>query len=301
MLGVRNSLHPAGGAGLGKNCYPWPMALTTRLLACGNGWSVRDVVCTSGPRDHTFVEEHGAFSIALVTDGTFQYRTRQGSALMAPGSLLLGNAGACFECGHLHGRGDRCLAFHFSPQLFESVSTAIPGTRRVQFTAPRLPPLTSLARIMADAQSMRDQGGEPDEYQEVAIRLADCAVAALSESARTRRSPTARDEQRVAQALRWIETHENAPASIDALATEVATSAFHFLRIFDQVIGVTPGQYVLRRRLHRAATRLRGSGETVAAVALESGFDDLSTFNRQFRRAFGLTPSAYRARRAATL
>ena len=102
-------------------------------------------------------------------------------------------------------------------------------------------------------------------------------------------------------AQRWIETHENAPASIDALAAEVATSAFHFLRIFDQVIGVTSGQYLLRRRLHRAATRLRGSGETVAAVALESGFDDLSTFNRQFQRAFGLTPSAYRARRAATL
>ena len=190
---------------------------------------------------------------------------------------------------------------HTSPQLFESISTVIPGTSRIEFTAPRLPPLTSLARIMADVQSMRDQGGKPDEYEEAAIRLTGCAVAALSESAHSRRSPAARDERRVAQTLRWIEAHGNAPASIDTLAAEVAISTFHVLRIFDQVVGVTPGQYLLRRRVHQAATRLRGSGETIVAVALESGFDDFSSFNRQFRRAFGLTPSSYRAQRAATL
>jgi len=55
---------------------------------------------------------------------------------------------------------------------------------------------------------------------------------------------------------------------------------------------------MLRTRLHRAAVKLRRSSDTIAAVALDCGFDDLSTFNRQFRRATGLTPSAYRARRA---
>jgi AraC family transcriptional regulator len=276
------------------------MALTTRLLACGNGWSVREVVCTSGPQDRTFVEEHGAFSIALVTEGAFQYRTTQGAALMVPGSLLLGNAGSSFECGHSHGRGDRCLAFHLSPQLLECISAAVPGTRRMEFTAVRVPPLTSIARIIADVESMRDQGGEPDEYEEAAIRLAGCAVAALSDSSRSSRSPTGRDERRVSQALRWIEARGLAPVSIDALAAEVAMSQFHFLRVFEQVVGVTPGQYLLRRRLHRAATRLRQSGESIAAVALECRFEDLSTFNRQFRRAFGLTPGAYRAGPAAT-
>jgi hypothetical protein len=53
-------------------------------------------------------------------------RTVQGSALMTPGSLLPGNDGACFECGHPHSRGDRCLACHFSPEVFESVVAAIP-------------------------------------------------------------------------------------------------------------------------------------------------------------------------------
>ena len=68
-----------------------------------------DVVCTFGPRDPCHMGQHSAYGIALVTDGNFRYRTAQGSALMTPGSLLLGNEGACFECGHQHARGDRCL------------------------------------------------------------------------------------------------------------------------------------------------------------------------------------------------
>src|SRR5579863_3482727 len=140
MLRLGNQDKRADARTLGKNCYPSGMPLSAKLLASGNGWRVSDVVCTSGPRDPSYVEQHSAYSIALVTDGNFQYRTAQGSALMTPGSLLLGNEGACYECGHQHTRGDRCLAFHFSPELFESLVAAVPGVRRMTLRAPRLPP-----------------------------------------------------------------------------------------------------------------------------------------------------------------
>ena len=75
------------------------MALGIELLASGPGWSVRDVVCDYGPHDHAFIEQHAETAISAVTRGSFQYRTRAGSAVLVPGSLLLGNAGNCFECG----------------------------------------------------------------------------------------------------------------------------------------------------------------------------------------------------------
>jgi AraC family transcriptional regulator len=275
------------------------MPLSTTLLASGTGWRVTDVICTSGPRDPCHVEQHGAYSIALVTDGNFQYRTAQGSALMTPGSLLLGNAGACFECGHQHTRGDRCLAFHFSPELFESVVAAVPGSRQMTLAAPRLPPVPSVLASLAAAQALRDTGGSQEEFREMALRLAAAVRAALNEHApASGRAPTSRDERRVAAALRRIEAHRGAGLSLDELACGSAVSTCHFLRIFEQVVGVTPGQYMLRMRLRRAAVRLRRTADTVAAVALDCGFDDLSTFNRQFRRAVGLTPAAYRARRS---
>ena len=74
-------------------------------------------------------------------------------------------------------------------------------------------------------------------------------------------------------------------------------SSYHFLRVFRQVVGLTPYQYLLRLRLHRAALRLRRTTEPVSAVAFESGFGDLSTFNRRFRRVIGVSPLLYRARR----
>jgi AraC family transcriptional regulator len=272
------------------------MPLSTTVLASDTGWRVTDVICTSGPRDASYVEQHGAYSIALVTEGNFQYRTAQGSALMTPGSLLLGNEGACFECGHQHTRGDRCLAFHFSPELFESVVAAVPGSRQMTLTAPRLPPVPSVLASLAAAQALRDAGGSKEEFREMALRLAAAVRAALNENApASRRAPTSRDERRVAAALRRIEAHRGAGLSLDELACGSAVSACHFLRIFEQVVGVTPGQYMLRMRLRHAAVRLRRTGDTVAAVALDCGFDDLSTFNRQFRRAVGLTPAAYRA------
>jgi AraC family transcriptional regulator len=273
------------------------MPLAAKLLASGNGWRVSDVVCTSGPRDPCYVEQHGAYSIALITNGNFKYRTVQGTALMTPGSLMLGNEGACFECGHQHSRGDRCLAFHFSPEALESVVTAIPGARRLELTAPRLPPVPSVLAVLAAAQALRDEGGSADEFRELALRLAGAVYTALNQDwSASPRPPTRRDERRVAVALSRIEGEQDARIKVDDLAAEAAVSVFHFLRIFERVVGVTPGQYMLRTRLQRAAVRLRRSNDAIAAVALDCGFEDLSTFNRQFRRMTGLTPGAYRTR-----
>jgi AraC family transcriptional regulator len=73
------------------------MTLTTHVLASGSGWTVTDTVCTAGPRDRVFEEVHGTTCIGAVVEGTFQYRTESGRAVLAPGGMILGNAGACFE------------------------------------------------------------------------------------------------------------------------------------------------------------------------------------------------------------
>src|SRR5260221_5616439 len=88
---------------------------SSRVLASGDGWSVSDVICTSGPRDRAFEEQHSAVSVSVVVAGTFQYRSRCGRELLSPGSLLLGNEGQSYECAHEHGTGDRCLPSFYSP------------------------------------------------------------------------------------------------------------------------------------------------------------------------------------------
>ncbi|MGE5146665.1 MAG: AraC family transcriptional regulator, partial [Candidatus Eiseniibacteriota bacterium] len=96
-----------------------------RVVAAGAGWRVTDVRCGAGPDDRPYEESHDIACIAAVTGGVFQYRSTLGGAVFAPGALLLGNSGTCFECRHEHSTGDRCLAFHFTPECLETIMTAV--------------------------------------------------------------------------------------------------------------------------------------------------------------------------------
>lgn len=271
----------------------------SQTLASGPGWRVRDIVCTAGPRDRPFEEQHQAVCIAAVTQGTFQYRSTQGMALLVPGAVLLGNDGGCFECGHEHAIGDRCLSFHFTPGYWESVTAEVPGARTGGFTIPRLPPMPSLIPLIATLEAA-SRDGDVRALEELALRFAGAVTSALTGAKRATRRPSQRDERRISDAVRRIEAQAHEPSeqrlSLAALARQAAMSPYHFLRTFRQVVGMTPHQFVLRTCLHQAAVRLRRSDESISAIAFEAGFNDLSTFNRRFRRVMGVKPSAYRTR-----
>ncbi|MBX6368632.1 MAG: helix-turn-helix transcriptional regulator, partial [Rhodospirillales bacterium] len=232
--------------------------------------------------------------IAAVTAGTFQYRSSRGAAVFVPGALLLGEYGTCFECGHEHAAGDRCLAFHYAPEHFEAVVASVPGVRRMSFLSPCLPPMPQFARLFAESEAARD-AGDAAAFEELAFRLAGAVVATQSGASRPSRAPNAEDVRRVTASVRRIEASVEQGSTLTALAREVAMSPYHFLRVFRSVVGMTPYQFVLHTRLHRAAVQLRCSDEPVSAIAFDVGFNDLSTFNRRFRSVMGATPSAYRA------
>ncbi|HEV2504358.1 MAG TPA: AraC family transcriptional regulator [Mesorhizobium sp.] len=269
------------------------MSQQVRILAKGAGWSAADIVCTATVGERPFEEEHGSFCIAVVTRGTFCYRTRQGTAVMTPGALLLGNARACFECGHEHSNGDHCLSFQFSPEMLEEVLADVPGAKHCEFDAPNLPARPVLAALLVDAEvACRD--GDADELEEVALRLAGATATMLTGLPGRPAKISQRDEKRIADAIRLIEGRGDEHLSLSELADRAATSPYHFLRSFRTIVGVTPYQFLLRTRLHRAAVRLRLTTAAVSEIAFEAGFGDLSTFNRRFRRVMGQTPSGYR-------
>jgi AraC family transcriptional regulator len=276
------------------------VTIEVQTLAAGPGWWVRDVACTAGPRDRPFEERHESVCIAAVAQGTFQYRSTAGEALLAPGAVLLGNYGHCFECGHAHGVGDHCMSVQMTPEHWEGIVAAVPGARTTTFALPRLPPLACLEpRIASLVAARRDRDGA--EIEELALDFAGAVASALRGTASRGRAPSPQVERRISDTVRRIEAEEpGAPPgqrSLAALAREAGLSPYHFLRVFRQVVGMTPHQYVLRTRMHRAAVRLRLSDDPVSAIAFDAGFNDLSTFNRRFRRIMGANPTAYRARR----
>ncbi|HMD49547.1 MAG TPA: AraC family transcriptional regulator [Bryobacteraceae bacterium] len=269
-----------------------------RRIAQGPGWSVSDVVCTSGPRDRVFEEQHAGFSIAIVVAGTFQYRSSCGRELMAPGSLLLGNPGQCFECGHEHGQGDRCVSFYFAPEYFETLAEDC-GWRggRPVFRALRLPAAREFAWLTAQACAglTRPCDAAPD-WEALGIRLAARAIRMHRDAPSDAGSSPPSAAARVTRALRSIEQQFDASLNLRTLAQRAGLSPYHFLRTFERLTGLTPHQYLLRWRLREAATRLTLLSSKIVDIALDSGFADVSNFNRAFRKEFGASPREYRSR-----
>ena len=232
-------------------------------------------------------------AIAVIREGSFLYRSEQGRSVMYPGALLLGNAGACFECGHDHGTGDRCLSFHFSRPYFAEIAAAVTGSSRFRFPTTMLPALRKLAGLVVKVEAGCGEDSAL-RMEELSIALAGGVLTTLAGNVPRVASPPARDRQRLSDAVRHIEEHADMPLALGDLAQVARMSRYHFLRTFRQTLGVTPYQLLLNLRLRRAATALKTSAAPIAEVAFTAGFGDLSTFNARFRNVTGMTPQAFR-------
>jgi len=82
---------------------------------------------------------------------------------------------------------------------------------------------------------------------------------------------------------------------VEALARASHLSPAHFSREFRRTFGETPHQYLLTRRLARAAALLRTTDRSVAEICLDVGLTSVGSFTTSFKRNFGKTPTAYRA------
>ena len=137
-----------------RSWTPPDEALLKRTLAAGDGWSLHEIVCRAGPSDRPFEERHDGFSVSAVVGGNFTYRSDAGYGLLYPGALLLGNNGSCFECGHAHGIGDRCISLNVCEEQFSEIAAATTSTSRFRFSAPSLPPSPKALPIIAQMEAL---------------------------------------------------------------------------------------------------------------------------------------------------
>ena len=84
------------------------------------------------------------------------------------------------------------------------------------------------------------------------------------------------------------------PLDVDDLAAAAGLSRAHFSREFRRTFGESPHVYLLTRRLERAATLLRITDRSVADICFSVGLQSVGSFTTSFKRAYGVTPTAYR-------
>ena len=100
--------------------------------------------------------------------------------------------------------------------------------------------------------------------------------------------------RRLALATDFMEANLGHKTTLEHIATAACLSVHHFKREFKLLYGVTPHRHLFLKRIERAMYLLRGSSQTIAEVAEASGFENTSSFIRQFRRFSGFTPGQFR-------
>lgn len=106
--------------------------------------------------------------------------------------------------------------------------------------------------------------------------------------------------EKARQILKFIEQHYSEPLSIQKMAEASGFSQSHFMKFFKQTFGTSFTGYLNTYRLTMASRLLLASEDNILTVAADTGFENLSYFNRMFKRRFGVTPGQFRKRETAT-
>ncbi len=250
--------------------------------------SVSQFRCSAGPDDTPFVERHGCHSVSYVRKGSFGCHSRGRFFELVAGSILVGHPGDEYVCTHDHVCGDECLSFFLGPELVEAIGDRAEAWRIG--SAPPLPELMVLGELAQAAADGRSDIGLDEVGQVFASRFVEMVSGRPREPVAT----AARDRRRAVESALWIDAHSHQEIDLEQAAGQAGVSPFHFLRLFSNVLGVTPHQYLVRSRLRHAARLLADEDISITDVAYDVGFGDLSNFVRTFHRAAGVSPRRFR-------
>jgi AraC family transcriptional regulator len=201
-------------------------------------------------------------------------------------------AGHVYSSRHEPSTPARMAFFYFDP-------AELPGARETD--AITLPPRLFFEdpHLFATAQKLIGliEGAEPDNscYIEALGRVLAHELMRLDRGGTPRKTAVrgglAGWQQRIVTA--YIEDHLADPISLADLAELVGLSTYHFCRAFKQSFGIPPHRYHTSRRIDRAKALLAKPAPSVTKIGLMIGFSETSSFTAAFRKATGLTPTAY--------
>jgi AraC family transcriptional regulator len=167
----------------------------------------------------------------------------------------------------------------------------------------------SLSALHSKTHAITHAAAEPDALGDDFARLA-CQLLSiqLDLSNQMARVPAVRAStreelfRRLTTARSLIEASLQEPLHLEQVAAGACLSPFHLHRLFSQTFRETPHQYLVRRRMERAAHLLTNTDLPVTHVCLDCGFQSLGSFSSLFRKTFGASPQQYRLyRKKATV
>ena len=109
-------------------------------------------------------------------------------------------------------------------------------------------------------------------------------------------SPNGRALLRIGEVLSHLESNIHRQVNLEELASIAHMSQRSFLRVFHSAVGTSPLAWAIGQRINLACGLLRHTDKRITEIAFDIGFNDSNYFTRQFTKATGVSPRAYRLR-----
>jgi AraC-like DNA-binding protein len=231
--------------------------------------------------------------VHFVEENSFALRFGKREWLLEKGYAFVSEPGRVHQYSHPRGMApDICLSIRFNAPLLESMRDELPG---VQFEA-----VEPVLGRRSDLRFLRWRLNTVlHDSNDLAIDdwLVDLVSAAcLSRQGTTRRDlcdgQLARYAERIEAARQQLVHRFAEQHRLPALAQAVGMSTFQFARLFRELVGSAPHQFLLRVRFEAALDMLL-DGASVTDACFECGFSNLSLFSRQFKARFGESPCCF--------
>lgn len=232
---------------------------------------------------------HPLARICLTMEGSFRETIDGITCECRPGTVLLRPPGAPHD--DLIGGPLRNILIEVEPRRFEEIRGAFD-----RGFAPTLLPGAVVADLPSriDEELWSNDSPASISLESLLLRL----VADISRAIEPRR--TVPVSSFAGEAAAVIDRSFRAPLAVPALARRLGVSASRLAREFRRQERCSIGDYVRRRRLEYARRLLAETVIPICSVALDAGFCDQAHLTREFQRAFGISPAAFRKGRSGT-
>ncbi len=154
--------------------------------------------------------------------------------------------------------------------------------------------LQALLSILIREQNVNNPpalSAAPSLISSVLFLLAQCYY----QNTKDRKHPPTGNDP-LLQCIRYIDLHFRQPLSLDALTRQFGISRSAFCAAFPQYAGMPLGQYIAQKRIREAQLLIRSHPELpLSQIGTRVGYEDSSTFYRNFKKFTGISPADYRA------
>ena len=242
---------------------------------------------------------HDTLSIGIVEQGqsSFYYRGKMNS--IGPGGIAFIHPGEVHACNPQADSGWTYRMFYVDPYWMRRIADEATSRRGdiPSFSDPVIQNPTFF-HALAHLHSLLESPTNKLEKESSVYTIFTQLIAHYGN-----RTPTSRARDKephaVKIALEYLSDNVAQNISLEELSALTNLSAYHFLRVFRNTVGLPPHAYQTQLRIN-LAKRLLAQGEDIVQVAYDTGFTDQSHFSNKFKRVVGATPRQYKLAQHST-